>query len=204
MKIEQCLINNPNERRKSSGNQTQKVSLIFKYSTSTLLGDTANNNFKHFFSPLYESCPTVCFKRAIVPQNNLFYSTHWHSLSLTENPHLLSALQLPLTGLSKGRELLWTIVLSSWVPLSSLPSRSSGLAAEPRHTQFCPTCSLQLLLCIHLCVFACQREVGMGAFPPRSPHLVLHKRMRYGINCPVTTVVLCICFSLFTPLELGS
>lgn len=49
MKIEQCLINNPNERRKSSGNQTQKVSLIFKYSTSTLLGDTANNNFKHFF-----------------------------------------------------------------------------------------------------------------------------------------------------------
>lgn len=146
MQIEQCLINKPNERRKSSDNQKQKVSLIFKYSTSTLLWDTANNNLKYVLSWLCQSCPIVCLERVMVAQNNLSDSTHWHSLSLAERPRLVSALHIPPTGPSKGTELLWSIVSSSRVPLSSLPSRSSSLTAEPRHAQFCPSCSLQLPL----------------------------------------------------------
>lgn len=36
---------------------------------------------------LYMLYPTVCLKRMIVPQKNLFDTTHWHSLSFPKCPH---------------------------------------------------------------------------------------------------------------------
>lgn len=62
-------------------------------------------------------CPTACLKRMIVPQKNLFDTTHWHSLSFPKCPHF--DVSAPDTSGEPGRG-QWGALEESFCPCELL------------------------------------------------------------------------------------